>query len=92
MKNALLMVVDDEMSHMRAPCDTLGFEGYRVTGSESPAQALHALSESECELPLTHMMMPEMDGIELDVSLTASIPGHDLSGLSWRRRNPHLPL
>ncbi|HEV2704021.1 MAG TPA: response regulator [Steroidobacteraceae bacterium] len=65
MKNARLMVVDDEVSHMRALCDTLGFEGYRVTGFDSPAQALHALSESECDLLLTDLMMPEMDGIEL---------------------------
>ena len=29
MKNAHLMVVDDEVRHMRALCDTLGFEGYQ---------------------------------------------------------------
>lgn len=65
MKNAHLMVVDDEVSHMRALCETLGFEGYRVTGFDSPAQALQALSEGECDLLLTDLMMPEMDGIEL---------------------------
>jgi two-component system sensor histidine kinase/response regulator len=65
MKKAQLVVVDDEVSHMRALCDTLGFEGYRVTGFDSPTQALHALSESECDLLLTDLMMPEMDGIEL---------------------------
>jgi two-component system sensor histidine kinase/response regulator len=65
MKKAQLMVVDDEVSHMRALCDTLGFEGYRVTGFASPTQALHALSENECDLLLTDLMMPEMDGIEL---------------------------
>jgi two-component system, sensor histidine kinase and response regulator len=65
MKNARLMVVDDEVSHMRALCDTLGFEGYQVSGFDSPTQALHALSEGECDLLLTDLMMPEMDGIEL---------------------------
>jgi two-component system sensor histidine kinase/response regulator len=65
MKHAHLMVVDDEVSHMRALCDTLGFEGYRVIGFDSPTDALHALSESECDLLLTDLMMPGMDGIEL---------------------------
>ncbi|HEY6458147.1 MAG TPA: ATP-binding protein [Steroidobacteraceae bacterium] len=65
MTNAHLMVVDDEVAHMRALCDTLGFEGYQVQGYHSPNDALRALGESQCDLLLTDLMMPEMDGIEL---------------------------
>jgi DNA-binding NtrC family response regulator len=36
MTPARLIIVDDEVAHMRALCDTLGFEGYRVTGFDSP--------------------------------------------------------
>jgi two-component system sensor histidine kinase/response regulator len=62
---AQLIVVDDEIAHMRALCDTLGFEGYQVRGFHSPHDALRALSEAQCDLLLTDLMMPEMDGIEL---------------------------
>ncbi len=65
MSTAHLIIVDDEVAHMRALCDTLGFEGYRVTGFDSPTEALRVLSEGECDLLLTDLMMPEMDGIEL---------------------------
>jgi two-component system sensor histidine kinase/response regulator len=65
MTGAQLFVVDDEIAHMRALCDTLGFEGYQVRGFHSPSDALRALSENQCDLLLTDLMMPEMDGIEL---------------------------
>jgi hypothetical protein len=59
------MIVDDEVAHMRALCDTLGYEGYEVRGFPSPAEALRNLTPGECDLLLTDLKMPEMDGIEL---------------------------
>jgi signal transduction histidine kinase len=79
MTSAQLVVVDDEVAHMRALCDTLGFEGYEVTGYHSPTQALRALSEKECDLLLTDLMMPEMDGIELIRAARAVNP--DIAGV-----------
>lgn len=76
---ARLVVVDDEVAHMRALCDTLGFEGYQVTGFGSPREALRLLSEGECDLLLTDLMMPEMDGIELFRAARAADP--DLAGV-----------
>jgi two-component system sensor histidine kinase/response regulator len=79
MSAASLIIVDDEGAHMRALCDTLGFEGYRVAGFESPREALRALNEGECDLLLTDLMMPEMDGIELFRAARALDP--DLAGV-----------
>jgi two-component system, sensor histidine kinase and response regulator len=63
--NARLMVVDDEVAHMRALCDTLEFEGYEVSGFSSGADALRHLTAGDVDLLLTDLMMPGMDGIEL---------------------------
>ncbi|HEU5022235.1 MAG TPA: response regulator [Bryobacteraceae bacterium] len=60
---ASLLIVDDEAAHMKALRDTLGTEGYRVTGFTSPAAALEALRANAFDLVLTDLMMPEMDGI-----------------------------
>ncbi len=79
MTSAQLIVVDDEVAHMRALCDTLGFEGYEVRGFHSPNDALRALGENQCDLLLTDLMMPEMDGIELFRAARAVDP--DIAGV-----------
>lgn len=61
-----LLVVDDEEPHLRALCDTLGAQGFSVSGHTSPADALKALRERrDFALILTDLMMPEMNGIAL---------------------------
>ena len=61
-----LLVVDDEAPHLRALCDTLGAQGFAVTGFTSARAALDALKErSDFALLLTDLMMPEMNGIAL---------------------------
>jgi signal transduction histidine kinase len=62
---ARLFIVDDEVTQMRALCDTLEFEGYRTSGFSSAQQALAELRPGEVDLLLTDLMMPEMDGISL---------------------------
>jgi two-component system sensor histidine kinase/response regulator len=79
MMNARLIVVDDEAAHMRALCDTLGFEGYRVDGFHSPTEALRVLRTGDCDLLLTDLKMPEMDGIELFRAARAADP--DIAGV-----------
>jgi signal transduction histidine kinase len=79
-----LLVVDDEAAQMRAMCDTLEQEGYSVTGSTSPQQALHTMRDEQFDLAITDLTMPEMDGIaflkaakELDPQLVGIVmTGH----------------
>ena len=74
---------------MRALCDTLGFEGYQVTGFRLTQRGAAALSEQECDLLLTDLMMPEMDGIALFRAARAVDP--DIAGdhhdRSWHHRH-----
>ncbi len=79
MMNARLVVVDAEAAHMRTLCDTLGFEGYKVDGFHSPNEALRSLRAGSCDLLLTDLIMPEMDGIELFRAARATDP--DIAGI-----------
>jgi signal transduction histidine kinase/FixJ family two-component response regulator len=62
---ARLLIVDDEAALMTALCKTLELEGYVTTGFTSAREALKQLAESEFDVLLTDLMMPEMDGIAL---------------------------
>lgn len=62
---ARILIVDDEITQMKALCNTLRDEGYATTGFSSPKQALAALQNHQFDLLLTDLMMPEMDGITL---------------------------
>jgi light-regulated signal transduction histidine kinase (bacteriophytochrome) len=60
-----LLIVDDEAAQLRALCDTLTLEGYATVGFISAKEALQALRPGECDLLLTDLMMPDIDGITL---------------------------
>jgi PAS domain S-box-containing protein len=62
---ASVLVVDDEARQLAALCDTLEDTGYKATGFTSARHALAALRESEFDLLLTDLTMPEMDGVAL---------------------------
>ena len=77
--NARLIVVDHEAAHMRTLCDTLGFQGYRVDGFDSPNDALRVLRGGSCDLLLTELALPGMDGMELFRAARATDP--DIAGV-----------
>ncbi|MCW3061082.1 MAG: two-component hybrid sensor and regulator, partial [Capsulimonas sp.] len=62
---ARILIVDDEAAQMKALCDTLRDQGYETVGFTTGPDALAALGESEFDLLLADLMMPEMDGIAL---------------------------
>jgi hypothetical protein len=58
-----ILVVDDEVPHMKALCDTLRDQGYVADGFSSGHAALADFSAQRYDLLLTDLMMPGMDGI-----------------------------
>src|SRR5690349_1191912 len=61
----LILVVDDELLQMRALCDTLEDNGYHAIGFANGKDALAAMEETQFDVLLADLSMPEMDGIEL---------------------------
>jgi two-component system response regulator AtoC len=53
-----VLIVDDEVELMRALCDSLSDEGFKVKGSSDPHSALDELRRNEYDLILTDLMMP----------------------------------
>lgn len=62
---ARLLVVDDEAAQQRALAEILTDEGYEVLGFTDAMAALQALHGQPCDLLLTDLMMPVVDGIAL---------------------------
>src|SRR4030095_1456585 len=58
-----ILIVDDEVAQMKALCAILREHDYETVGFPAPNAALAALQDGRCDLLLTDMMMPEMDGI-----------------------------
>ncbi len=69
MSHATILVVDDEAMHRAILRDALESEGYSVITVESARAALGALATARPDLLLVDVMMPEMDGFELCLSL-----------------------
>ena len=62
---ARLLIVDDEAAQMRALCDTLEDQGYKVHGCTNGEAALLELRRAPFDLLLADLMMPGMNGIDL---------------------------
>src|SRR6266436_241733 len=60
-----ILIVDDEAAQMKALCDTLRDHGYETIGFTTGRDALVAIRDTEFDLLITDLMMPEMDGISL---------------------------
>ncbi len=60
-----ILVVDDEASMCQYLSILLGKEGYEVSTAGSGAEALRLLEEAPCDVVMTDIQMPGMDGIQL---------------------------
>jgi len=62
---ARILIVDDEVAHMRALCDTLKDRGYDTLGCTNGESGVAALQQARFDLLLADLMMPGMNGIAL---------------------------
>lgn len=62
---ASVLVVDDEPGVLEGITLLLELEGFRVAQASDGRQALDRLSQTPCDLVVTDLMMPDMDGAEL---------------------------
>lgn len=60
-----VLVVDDDPLILRVVATILNLEAYEVCTVESAAEALAHLQSSSCDLVVSDVMMPGMDGFEL---------------------------
>ena len=60
-----ILVVDDEVEVMETLCEMLELHGYRTAGFNNGPDALRELKARECDLLITDLIMPGMDGITL---------------------------
>lgn len=60
-----LLVVDDEKESLAPLLDLVSKWGYEAKGFTSAKEALAVVKEQDCDLLLTDLIMPEMDGIGL---------------------------
>ncbi len=65
MSKARILVVDDERGIRTLSSDLLRRAGYEVVTASSGPEALARFAESEFDIVLSDIKMPEMDGIEL---------------------------
>lgn len=60
-----ILIVDDEPLIHSLVSEVLSMWGHRPRSAESPDAALHELERQPCDLVITDIRMPRMDGLEL---------------------------
>jgi len=79
---ARILVADDD-SNLRAVLRlTLEHAGHHVVEAADGREAMARVRESEIDLVVTDMLMPEMDGLEAIQKLRALRPGIRIIGIS----------
>lgn len=71
---ANILVVDDEQIVLNLVEDTLTDEGYRVTTTPSPREAIELVKQQAFDFILTDIRMPEMNGLELVKEIHRIVP------------------
>ncbi|HCR13957.1 MAG TPA: Fis family transcriptional regulator, partial [Desulfovibrio sp.] len=74
MSRERILVVDDEEIARENLVHSLTKAGYRAAAAADGRQALAALAEEPCDLVLTDLRMPEMDGMELLAAIKRRYP------------------
>lgn len=64
-KKQHILIVEDEESIRRGLCDVLTYHGFQVSFCETGASGLQAALQSDVQLLILDIMLPEMDGFEV---------------------------
>ena len=72
--NPRILIVDDHASFCRHIAAILQHEGYEVTETNNPYQALEHVASQPFDIILTDMKMPDMNGLELFLMARKSDP------------------
>ncbi|MBI3325109.1 MAG: response regulator [Nitrospinae bacterium] len=72
---ATVLVIDDEQEMRNLLTDKLSQEGFEVITAESGMAAVEVLKRRKCDVAITDLLMPGMDGVETLTALKAIDPG-----------------
>lgn len=72
MKNARILVVDDNPTNLKLVSDLLGFEGHEVLKAMDAEEAQVVLTDTLPDLILMDIALPGMDGLTLTRQLKAN--------------------
>ena len=59
-----ILIIDDDGLITRTLCNLLQKEGYFATGTESSSDAIEQAKETDYDLIIADIRMPELDGVE----------------------------
>ena len=79
---ASILIIDDDAAVSRTLSLILTRAGYRVSTVNNGRKGLEMLSDSEFDLVLTDIIMPELDGIEAIRRIRADHPGLRIIAMS----------
>jgi len=85
---ATILVIDDEAPVRATMRRVLERHGYEVAEAPNGREALKAVGTTGCDLVITDINMPEMDGIEVIMALSERRPGLPIIAISGGGRLP----
>jgi DNA-binding NtrC family response regulator len=71
---ASILVIDDDREHLSVVADTLRDAGYEVKAANNGMSGLQEIEDSDYDLVLTDLMMPNVDGMDVLNQVVASSP------------------
>jgi two-component system, NtrC family, response regulator PilR len=87
-KNTKVLVVDDDALSRELGCEVLSSAGYAVRAASDGLNAIRHMEETQFDVVLTDLSMPQMDGLELLTKIRDRWPDSRVvlhsSQLTWR--------
>lgn len=93
--NTKVLVVDDDAPSRELFCEALASAGYAVRAASDGLNALRHMEETQFDVVLTDVSMPQMDGLELLTKIRDRWPDSRVvvhsNLLTWRGHMPASP-